>query len=267
MHTVSRSGPALDAPRSDPLISVIIPAWNEARELPATLANLRDVLAERSEPAELIVVDNASDDATAAVAAAGGARVVTEPHRQIARARNTGARAARGQLLLFIDADTRPPATLVHTALDLLRSGQCCGGGGHLRFEDGSNALLRIGANAWNRLASGLGLGAGCFLFATRDAFAAIGGFDEHYYAGEEIGFSRRLRRYGKHHAQPLRIIDQPPVLTSPRKADWHGIWQQLGLLLLVLVYPFALRSRRLCWFWYQRPATDSAQRCGNTGP
>jgi len=236
-------------------VSVIVPAWNESAELPATLDNLRAALARCSGPWELIVVDNASSDDTAAVAVAHGARVVHEPHRQIARARNTGARAATGHCLMFVDADTRPPAQLVIHAIELMRSRRSCGGGAQLRFEDGGSPLLRFGARAWNRLASSLGLGAGCFLFATRDAFDMIGGFDESYYAGEELGFSRRLRRYGKVCGQPLVIIDQPPVLTSPRKAHWHSTPRQLGLLLLISVYPFALRSRRLCGFWYARPA------------
>jgi glycosyltransferase involved in cell wall biosynthesis len=259
MDSAAPSGQETSATAQTMAVSVIVPAWNESAELPATLDNLRSTLLSCGEPWELIVVDNASSDDTAAVAIAHGARVVHEPHRQIARARNTGAKAAGGRYFLFVDADTRPPERLVLRAIELLRSGRCCGGGAHLRFESGDNRLLRLGASAWNRLASRLGLGAGCFVFATRDAFAAVGGFSEAVYAGEEIGFSRRLRRYGKACGQPLCIIDQPPVLTSSRKAQWHSAPRQLGWLLLITVYPLALRSRRLCGFWYTRPPVSRA--------
>src|SRR5438876_11028275 len=71
-----------------------------------------EAFAERGWPAELIVCDNNSDDRTAQIARAAGARVVFEPVNQIARARNTGAAHAAGEWLIFIDADSHPSREL-----------------------------------------------------------------------------------------------------------------------------------------------------------
>ena len=101
-----------------PTISVIIPAFNEERYLPATLQAVRNAaLLLQSRDAvstEVIVVDNNSADATAKVARSLGARVVTELERNIARVRNCGAATAQGKVLVFLDADTHIPAELLH---------------------------------------------------------------------------------------------------------------------------------------------------------
>lgn len=234
-----------------PRLSVIIPAHDEAEELPRTLAGLQAGLAEARADYELIVVDNASTDTTACVARAGGARVVDEPHRQIARARNTGAAHARGDWLLFVDADTWPSAALLRAALARLEAG-ACGGGAVVTMDDLPNAVYRHGVALWARVAKRLRLAAGCFVFARRDAFEAVGGFDPRYYAGEEVILSRRLRRWGRAQGRAFAIIDDPPVCTSARKACRFSPLQHLLTLLLVLVFPPAMRSRRLMWFWYR---------------
>jgi glycosyltransferase involved in cell wall biosynthesis len=90
-----------------PTASVIVPAWNAAPTLEACLTALR---AQRDVPGacEVIVVDDGSTDATAAIAAAQSVRLVQQPHLGAAAARNAGARSARGDILLFTDADCRP---------------------------------------------------------------------------------------------------------------------------------------------------------------
>ena len=88
-------------------LSIVIPAWNEEKLLPATLQALHSACASFSAAGiswEVIVCDNNSTDRTAEVARASGASVVFEPVNQISRARNTGAAAASGSWLLFLDA-------------------------------------------------------------------------------------------------------------------------------------------------------------------
>lgn len=235
-----------------PCLSVIVPAHDEASLLPLTLEHLHEVLGVCGRNYELVVVDNGSTDATAEVACALGAEVVHEPHRQISRARNVGARAARGDYLLFVDADTWPPHGLVANALALLDEG-ACGGGALVAFECTPNRPYRWGVGLWNGLSRRLRWAAGCFVFARRDAFEAVGGFDERLYAGDEIGLSRALRRWGRSQGREFVIIEQPAVITSARKAHWFGPWQHL-LTLLIALFPPALRWRRLMWFWYRRP-------------
>ena len=88
------------------LITFVIPAWNEESVLGATLEAVSAATRHVAEPTEIIVVDDSSTDRTAEIARRHGARVVTVQHRQISATRNAGARAAQGDSLIFIDADT-----------------------------------------------------------------------------------------------------------------------------------------------------------------
>ena len=243
---------------TEPEVSVIVPAWNEADELPKTLSVLQCALGELGRAAEIVVVDNASTDGTAEIARAHGAQVVREPERRISRARNAGAAASRGRFLIFVDADTRPSTELLRGSLSLLDSGTVCGGGAQVAFEMLDRTLYRWGTTFWNAIALKLNLAAGCYVFATREAFQATGGFSEQVYAGEEILFSLRMHRWGRRHGQRFSVLREPPVQTSARKAEWFSMWQHVGLLALLTLFPFALRSRRLCGFWYRRPGAES---------
>src|SRR5690349_7217626 len=91
-------------------VSVIVPAFNEARYLPRTLDGIRVALSRLTIPTEIIVVDNDSEDDTSRVGMSHGAIVVFEREHNIGKVRNTGARAATGTVLVFIDADTVVPA-------------------------------------------------------------------------------------------------------------------------------------------------------------
>ncbi len=91
---------------AQPVISFIVPAYNEERLLGSTLCAIHQAARSIGEPYEIIVADDGSTDRTAAVAAEHGARVVSVANRQIAATRNAGARQACGKLLVFVDADT-----------------------------------------------------------------------------------------------------------------------------------------------------------------
>jgi glycosyltransferase involved in cell wall biosynthesis len=236
--------------------SIIIPAYNEAVELPNTLKAIRRAMAALDRQGELIVVDNNSTDSTADTAKAHGAdRVVLEPINQIARARNTGSRASSGRYLIFVDADTRIPSELLREALNLLEGGKCVGGGAAIRFEGEIKVLGKIGIGIWARISKLTRTAAGSFFFCTREAFEAVGGFDQKLYASEEVRCSRLLRNFGKTQGQCFEIITKYPALTSARKLNWYSGPQILGWVTLMLLMPQAVRSRKLCGFWYKRPA------------
>src|ERR1700747_3468859 len=110
------------------MISFIIPAYNEELELSSTLAAIRTAACGAAQPFEIIVVDDASTDATPEIAEQAGARVVSIHRRQIAAARNAGALAAQGEYLFFVDADTRINPTHVTEAMALLEAGYTGGG-------------------------------------------------------------------------------------------------------------------------------------------
>src|SRR5437660_10217181 len=112
---------------SQTMISVVIPAYNEELELSATIAAIRAAASGAAQPCEVIVVDDASTDATPEIAAHAGAKVIPINRRQIAAARNAGGCAAQGEYLLFIDADTRIKQAHVTGALAALEAGYAGG--------------------------------------------------------------------------------------------------------------------------------------------
>lgn len=241
---------------TQPDYSIIIPAFNEAAELPTTLKAIQSAMAAQEEVGECIVVDNNSTDNTAVIAQSAGAdRVVFEPVNQIARARNTGAANSRGRLLIFIDADTRIDLALLSEALRLLNSGTCVGGGSTIEFEGDIGVIGRTGIAVWKYISTLTRTAAGSFLFCRRDAFEAIGGFDQKLYAGEEVRLSRLLRKWGRAHQLSFDIIASHPVRTSERKLRWYNGPQMIGWICFMILMPIAVRSRRLCGFWYKRPA------------
>ncbi|MBW2466574.1 MAG: glycosyltransferase [Deltaproteobacteria bacterium] len=234
--------------------SVIIPAYNEENLLPATLSSLQQAMESVSLKGEIVVVDNNSTDKTKLVAQQYGARVIFEPHRQIAKARNSGARAAKSDFLVFLDADTIVPPQLLQNAISLLSRKGFCGGGTLLSFDSQLPFLADCLVRFWNWLSKTGKLAAGSFIFCLARGFHDIGGFDENIYAAEEITFSRKIKAWGKKHGLPFTIIDSQPVITSGRKFHWYSSLQIALLLVLFTIFPFALRSRSLCNFWYRRP-------------
>src|ERR1700680_4934549 len=109
------------------MISFIVPAFNEELELPATLAAIRSAATSARQEYEIIVVDDASTDATAERAKRFGAEVVSIDRRQIAAARNAGGGVAHGEILFFIDADTRINARHITDAIAALKAGYAGG--------------------------------------------------------------------------------------------------------------------------------------------
>src|SRR6266511_5739354 len=109
------------------MISFIIQAYNEELELSATLGAIHAAASSAGQPWEIIVVDDASTDATPEIAAQTGAKVIRINRRQIAAARNAGARAAQGEYLFFVDADTRINRVHVTQGLAALEAGYAGG--------------------------------------------------------------------------------------------------------------------------------------------
>jgi glycosyltransferase involved in cell wall biosynthesis len=234
------------------LYSVIIPAYNEAAWLAKSLPALAAAMATTDAAGEVIVVDNNSSDRTAAVAAGHGVRVVFEPHNQISRARNAGARAACGRYLVFLDADTTMSAELLHSLIASLSGGGCCGGGALVRFDATLPIYARWILRLWNRLAVRRQWAAGCFIFCLREGYEGIGGFNERLFASEEIWFSKRLREWGTDKGLEFTILAAPPIVTSARKMQDHPLRNFLAFCFM-LAFPVAVFSRRLSYLWYYR--------------
>jgi len=240
--------------------SFVVPAFNEESHLDITLTALEKCMeGQAGHRGEIVVVDNNSSDRTAEIAKARGVRVVFEPYNQISKARNQGAAQSKGENLFFVDADTTVSPDLFRDALNLMKGGTCGGGGSVLSFDrkNGSWFWRYLVPSFWNWVSRNLRLAAGSFLFCRRDFFLECGGFSEKVYAGEEIFFSRQLKKLCKKESVGFVILEDNPVITSSRKLNWFSNWQLLCLTLVVLCIPFAIRSRRLCSFWYRRPVSS----------
>lgn len=233
-----------------PHYSVIIPAYNEEKYLPQTLQNLKDVMATIDLPGEIIVTDNNSSDRTSEIAKTYGAHLVFEAINQISRARNTGARIAKSDILIFLDADTSIPEGLLRTALQNLKEGHC-GGGTTITFDRPTGPFSKMILSAWTAISLYFQLAAGSFIYCRRDAFEDIGGFSEKLYAAEEIRLSSDLKKWGKKHKQSFEMITDYPVVTSARKLEKPT--RVFFATLTCLFFPFLVYSKKLCWYWYKR--------------
>ena len=234
------------------LYSVVIPAYNEEKYLPQTLKHLNEVMDSATGDGETIVVDNNSTDSTAEIAERLGARVVFEPHNQIGRARNTGALNSTGKYLIFLDADTDISGEIFNKAMSMMVNEDYCGGG-VLVSSGAENNILADGIyKLVNFVCRVLRVAPGCFIFCTREGFEAIGGFDEQFYAAEEVWFSRKLNTWGRKKGMKFKIIDNPMIISSPRKME-SPLNAFLALVSLALL-PLSAFFKPLCWYWYKRP-------------
>src|SRR5262245_49868306 len=125
------------------MISFIVPAHNEQACLGRTLRSIHDSASGTSQPFEVVVVNDASTDATGDVARQNNARVINVDHRQIAATRNSGGRAALGERLFFVDADTTINSRVVAAAMRAMDRG-AAGGGALARFEDAVPLYARL---------------------------------------------------------------------------------------------------------------------------
>ncbi|MBM3826068.1 MAG: glycosyltransferase [Verrucomicrobia bacterium] len=236
-------------------VSVVLPAFNEAKLLPAALAAVKAAaaaFAARGWEWECVVCDNNSTDATAAVARAAGATVVFEPVNQIGRARDAGARVARGEWLVFIDADSTPSAELFAAIADRIAEGRALGGGSTVELEPGTPRFARMVCGLWNLWSRLAGWAAGSCVWVEAAAFREAGGFGTEHYAGEEVFLSRRLQAVARHRGLRFEILSAHPLLTSSRKVRLYTVGEALRFFFR-MAFSFGRASRRadVCHLWY----------------
>lgn len=227
------------------MLSFIIPAHNEESAIVATIRAIATAAAAAQAPHEIIVVDDASTDRTAEWAASEGARVVPIACRQIAAARNAGARAALGATFVFVDADTLIAADVVVGLRRLMAAG-AVGGGAAVRFDEPTPRWVKLVLPASIWLARRLRITGGCFLFCSRAGFEAVGGFDEVLFAAEEIRLCRALRARGDF------VILREAVVTSGRKLRTYSGWELLGAFARIgLAGRTGVHDRSRLGLWY----------------
>ena len=241
-----------------PRFSLVIPAYNEELLLPRLLDSVevaRRKYARGADAIEVIVADNASTDRTAEVARERGARVAFVEKRAIAASRNGGARAARGEVLCFIDADS-----VVHpdtfNEIDRVLTERIVGGATGLRIDKRTAGrvltfwfLIAIGSvlrplllREWPRANIDAGV-----VFLRQNDFDAIGGYREYRLLGEDVQLLIDMSRLGRPRGQRLARSNRTPATFSTRKFDKHGEWHYF-------LVPFRMLSRDFVRrYWYER--------------
>lgn len=225
-------------------VSIIIPAYNEQdylpRYLPTVFASAARWESAGGRTAEVIVVDNASTDATAKVASGLGAHVVFEPARNIAQVRNAGAAQASGRLLFFVDADTALPVEAVSAAVNAMDYGSHVGGAIPPLYRCrrlSARALCRF----WDWYRARHGGAQGVTQFCTAEAFEQLGGYCTDLYMSEDIEFFARLRALGERTGRDVVLLDELRVEPSTRRYDQWPTWRML---------------------WWQNPVTARWKLC-----
>ena len=221
-------------------VSVVIPAYNEEKLLGACIDSVRAAFEACGQACEIIVCDNNSTDGTAALAGARGVKTVFEPLNRISGARNSGAAAASGDWLLFIDADSRLSAATLAETLRLMDAGTCCGGGALVAFDPPPPLWGAALTWLWNLISRVFALAAGSYLFCRRDVFSAVGGFSPLLYAAEEIELSGALKRWGKTKGLDFEILTSVRHISSARKFRMYGPREFLNEVLDFLRGPFS---------------------------
>jgi glycosyltransferase involved in cell wall biosynthesis len=176
----------------------------------------------------VIVADNNSTDRTASLAATRGCRVVCVEKRVIAAVRNAGARAARGEILAFIDADSQVHPHTFREIDRALATGFVVGGSTGATLERWSAGIaVTYAVMVTMVLLTGMDTGV---VFCRRRDFEALGGYDEGLLVAEDVAFLKALRRYGKARRQRLTRVTSAKIVVSTRKFDEFGDWHVFPL-------------------------------------
>jgi rSAM/selenodomain-associated transferase 2 len=199
----------------DKLISIIIPAINEAKHL----AKLIPFLRENAGPhlAEIILVDGGSTDESTRIAQSAGAVVINSPVKRRSVQMNLGAEYSNGDILYFLHADTFPPPQFAFDIVTYFEQGFPMG---CYRFKfDSDKWYLRIN-NYMTRFDFPWCRGGDQSLYVDKDIFNEFGGFREDYIIMEEYEFMEKARK-----KYPFKIMSDD-ILVSARKYEMNGYWK-----------------------------------------
>ena len=237
-----------------PRHSLIIPAYNEAALLPRLLSTVAAARAcYQGGAIEIIVADNGSTDATAAIAHGAGCKVVSVSKRVIAAARNGGAAAASGEILSFVDADSRIHPETFNAIDQALATGRVIGGATGVWLERWSPGLaatylLIIPVVVLTGMDTGV-------VFCRRSDFVLLGGYDERRRMAEDVAFLWALRGLGRSRGQRLTRLTTAKSVASTRKfdryGDWHYFTQVIPSAMRALWRPEAV-AELVERYWYQ---------------
>jgi len=212
-------------------------------------ANYRD----GADAIEVIVSDNNSTDNTAEIAHSRGCTVAREEKRIIAAVRNTGARAASGEIFCFVDADSRIHPDSFNVIDSIMSDGKTVAGSTGVKPDRMSPGIALTFYCFFKPMILITGMDTGVVFCRAAD-FASIGGYDETKLFGEDVDFLVRLKLLGRSRKQKLAHLTSIRAIASMRKFEQHGEWHYIPLLLRG-IYAMFFPSRRFDKFagkyWY----------------
>ena len=235
--------------------SLIIPAHNEQDYLPALLDTVEIARLHYkggSNAIEVIVANNASTDRTAEIAHSRGCLLVHEDKRVIAAVRNSGAAISQGEILTFVDADSRiHPNTFNAIDRAIFNNRVIAGATGVIMERVSLGIAMAYMVMVPLTWVTGMDTGV---VFCRRNDFMAIGGYNEQKLFAEDVDLLWRLRRLGGPRGKKLTRVTSTKAVTSMRKFDQHGDWHYFSLIAYAL-YGMCFSSKRVEEFakkyWY----------------
>lgn len=217
--------------------SVLIPAHNEENYIGKCLDSIAAAAALSSQPTEVIVILNRCTDRTEEIARSYGCVTLVDGSKNLSMIRNAGARIARGEYIVTIDADSMMTERMLTEIDEHLASGTYIGGGVAGKFERMSvgiivSALLLIVPLIFKYGAVSVGI-----FWCRKIDFDAIGGFNENMLMTEDADFAYRLKQWGKRQGKKYGTIKKAQMITSCRKFDKHGDWALVKNPSIILAY------------------------------
>ena len=209
--------------------TVVIPAHNEEKYIGKCLRAVRSAAKYVQGGVEIIVVANRCTDNTEKIARHYGAKVLVNDQKCIAAIRNTGVRAASGEIVVTVDADSLMTKYSLSEINELLESGRYIGGGTNPKFDRMSVGIAfsaaYVALNLLPIMIKNGGYLSGAMFWFRKADFLEVGGFDETLVSLEDMDFAKRLKELGAARGLKYGTLKRSYVTTSSRKFDEFGDW------------------------------------------
>lgn len=237
------------------MLSIIIPTLNEEKCLPLLIDSIKR---QDFSDYEIIVSDANSEDRTREIAEALGCRVVVDERRHPSFQRNTGAKHAAGELLLFLDADTLLPDNFLTNIVEEFKARNLEGAGFYLRFGSKHHFykiyyLVYNGVSALAQYFKPVAVGAGIMVKKTKHE--EIAGFDETILIGEDHDYCERILKSGR-----FRLLRSAKIIFSVRRIEKEGKVKMLLKWLYGTIYVLTRGPIRKQIMSYEFGHYDKAQ-------
>jgi GT2 family glycosyltransferase len=234
--------------------SIVIPAYNEEKYITKCLDSIAASSAAYKDQVEVIVVLNRCTDRTEEIASSYHCVIVKEDSKNLSKIRNAGAKAARGKIIVTIDADSWMSNNMLTEIENHLKTGKYIGGGVSMRAERLSMGII---ASTLTLFLVGIpifmkhGFISIGLLWCLKEDFEAINGFDEQLLMAEDVDFAIRLKERGKKSGKGYATITKAHITTSSRKFDVFGDWVFIKKPQILFAYLNGKNRKRSDEFYY----------------